>query len=377
MRSVVSLSIAALAAIGGAQSASVPLTLLTDTSARCLDGTLSGYYVQPASTPAASRKWIIFLEGGGECTTQAACDAALSGPLGSSKYFAPSIYMPYFLSDDAASNPDFYDWNHVDVPYCSQDLHSGQVTSPSAGTFGLYFSGHFVMRAILAALNASHGLGDAAEIIVTGASAGGIGSWINVDYIGDAFPGARVTVVPIAGFYFYAYPYMGANHTSSELANFAPSAWPVTVALWQAFADETCVAARTADPWACMLANYSFPYIAAEAFVIEAQTDQVVLLDHDWLPDQYRSLPPEQAYMAEWSRNMSVGLAPLMNPANSRAGVFSPACFIHTDFSTSAPLINGTSYQQALGDWYFGRAGATKLADDCGIECNPTCPTGP
>lgn len=38
-----------------------------------------------------------------------------------------------------------------------------------------------------------------AEIILTGASAGGIGVWINVDYIGTRFPAARVTAVPIAG----------------------------------------------------------------------------------------------------------------------------------------------------------------------------------
>ena len=65
------------------------------------------------------------------------------------------------------------------------------------------------------------------------------------------------------------------NHTASSLANFQPAAWPVTVALWQAFADESCVQGRTADPWACMLANYSFPYISTPSFAVEAQTDQV------------------------------------------------------------------------------------------------------
>jgi hypothetical protein len=34
----------------------------------------------------------------------------------------------WLLSDDATLNPDMWGWNHVLVPYCSQDLHSGQVS---------------------------------------------------------------------------------------------------------------------------------------------------------------------------------------------------------------------------------------------------------
>ena len=49
--------------------ASVPLTMLTDSKARCMDGTLSGYYHQPASNASASKRWVFRLEGGGECAT--------------------------------------------------------------------------------------------------------------------------------------------------------------------------------------------------------------------------------------------------------------------------------------------------------------------
>jgi hypothetical protein len=40
-----------------------------------------------------------------------------------------SKYGWWLLSDDNVSNPDLWGWNHVLVPYCSQDLHSGQVKS--------------------------------------------------------------------------------------------------------------------------------------------------------------------------------------------------------------------------------------------------------
>jgi len=54
--------------------------------------------------------------------------------------------------------------------------------------------------------------------------------------------------------------------------------------LWQSFVDVTCLDAKPTEPHACMMSSYSYPYIAAESFVIEAQTDQVVLEAHDWVP---------------------------------------------------------------------------------------------
>ena len=74
------LATAALAAAGSA-----PLTMLEAPMARCLDGTLSGFYHQPASDQTVSNKWVIHLQGGGECATQTSCDTALNTALGSSK----------------------------------------------------------------------------------------------------------------------------------------------------------------------------------------------------------------------------------------------------------------------------------------------------
>jgi len=356
----------------------VPLTNLTDPKARCMDGTLSGYYYEKASTSRGTNKWVIYLEGGGECTTQTACESHLHDALGSSKYFASSVNFDgaYYASDNQSVNPDFWDWNHVYVPYCSQDLHSGMVTQPSNNTYNLYFSGHFVFEAIIDALVATANLNAATEIILTGASAGGIGVWMNVYYLQMRFPNARIVAAPIAGFYFYAYPYQGINHTSSSLADFRPAAWPVTYALWNAYVDEDCAKDLASTPWACMLSNNSFPYITSESFAVEAQTDQVVLVDHDWVPQDYVTLPPEQAYLTEWHNNMTIALSPLANLSNTKNGIFNPACFIHTTFNNKQPLINNMNYYTAFGNWYYQRTAPNdyKLADTCGIMCNPTCP---
>jgi hypothetical protein len=369
---------AASAASASALPTSAPLTLLpANTLGRCLDGTASGFYFLPASSPASHSKWTITLYGGGECNSDASCSAHLHDSLGSSKYFASSAsFTDHYADASTASNPGFGDWNHVQVPYCSQDLHTGTRTNASAETFGLFFSGRLVYEAVLTELDAL-GLASATDILLTGDSAGGIGVWPNLDSTAQRYPSARVVGAPVAGFYFYAFPYTGPNHTHSILSDFSPAGWRALHALYASYVDEDCGAAHASDPSFCMLANNSLPFISSSVFVTEAQTDQVVLLDHDDVPAQWLQQPQELAYLREWAGNMSVALSPLLATNAPRNGAFTPACFIHTSFSASAPLIEGVGFLQAAAAWYSGASPASqyKLSDSCGIMCNPSCPT--
>ena len=68
---------------------------------------------------------------------------------------------------------------------------------------------------------------------------------------------------------------------------------------------------------------------------------------------------------------MSVALSPSMADSHPN-GVFSSACFIHTE-DWDETLIDGANYVTAFNRWYFSGT-KVKLADDCGILCNPTCP---
>ena len=88
----------------------------------------------------------------------------------------------------------------------------GQVSEPSDSTWGLYFSGHLVFKAMLDQLD-RRGLLDATEILLSGASAGGIGVWPNLDYLAERYPHAAVSGATVAGHYFYATYYKGAHKT--------------------------------------------------------------------------------------------------------------------------------------------------------------------
>ena len=202
----------------GRSSARIYLTLLNDTAAKCMDGTQAGFYYEPAAagaSEAARTGWVVHLQGGGECTDEALCSAQLSTKRGSSNYWDPYLWdLGFLASNNPAQSPNLSDWNHVFVPYCSQDLHSGQVTVPSDNTFGLYFAGHLSLAAVVESLKkqpapavvlptlggeaGSTGVGpaqslaNATTVVLSGDSAGGIGTFINVDWLQEQLPQARV-----------------------------------------------------------------------------------------------------------------------------------------------------------------------------------------
>ena len=368
----------------------IPLTKLTNDQARCLDGTLSGYYFERATNSADSRKWVIYLNGGGECDTKDGCYSHLQSALGSSNYFESNYSDSsswYFASGYCPYNPSFCSWNHINVPYCSQDLHSGTRLQPTEDTWGLYFSGHLILTAVLNDLD-SYGLMDATDIILSGVSAGGLGTYMNVDYIRTRYPKAHVTAATIAGFYWFATYYEGTNHTDpqDQIADFRIDGIANMYNLYEAHVDESCREALAPSDFACMMANYSLPYIEADVFAVQSQTDKVVLTGHDCFPDDYKMEAEEQDFMKIWYQNMSIALQPVLEKSsqsslNIKTGAFAAACYIHGEFSHSQPLINGVNYIEAFTKFYFDNASdgdeesSYKLADDCGVMCNPTCPT--
>lgn len=349
---------------------SAPLTMLTDPLARCMDGSLGGYYHQSATNQASATKWILDLEGGGECATAKRCIPQTKTSLGSSKYFSKTFSFKnhFYMADDASSNPDFHDWNHVYMPYCSQDLWTGQRLSKNSDTFNLYFSGHYIVDAILNALD-QHGLKKATTIILSGESAGGFGVYSIVDWLQQRYSQAKVVGGPIAGYEDYAFPYTGPGHTSSTLADFTPGAWPQHLTLWNSSLNTACLFSHKKDPWACELPVYSYKYIQSPLFLVEAQSDSVVLNGHDWVPYNHNTAPV-LAYLKEFHMNQTKSLELAMS-TDSVHGVYNPACFIHTGFTNSI-LLEGKNYRQAFGDWLI-RGKKVKLQDNCGELCNPTC----
>lgn len=185
--------------------------------ATCLDGSPAAYYLREGSGSNAD-KWAFSLEGGGECVTQSECDDRKNGNLGSSANYPSTTTLHSTLqTSDASINPNFHDYNQVFVKYCTGDLHMGQQTASSPPTLdGVYFAGHHVVAAVIKDLMASNNLADAAEVVWSGESAGGMGCFNSLDFVADtlADAGSAATVVgvPVGGFYYpNDWPYVRAK----------------------------------------------------------------------------------------------------------------------------------------------------------------------
>jgi hypothetical protein len=243
--------------------------------------------VRPATNPSAATKWIFTLEGGGECVTEQRCKpTAATSPLGSSKFFKRNYTFwadstTHFIDASCTGNPTLCDYNFVYMPYCSQDLWTGQRTAASAETFGLFFSGRWIVKATLDYLSATHDLKSATEVILSGNSAGGFGVYSNVDFLQEYLPRAKVLGAPIAGYEFYAWPYTGPGHTSSSLADFRAVAMAGGAynKLWNAVTPGDCLTKHATDPGACLLPCFSYTSVKAPLYIIEAQVRLILIVD--------------------------------------------------------------------------------------------------
>lgn len=140
--------------------------------AKCNDCSAATYVLRPGAGAAASR-WIISLQGGGECYDQASCSnraASMPNLVSTADYQAnPSSALGQagLQGSMPSTNPDFYDATQVTILYCSSDDWSGAKASSSAfngsnpATWN--FQGHAILSSVVADLSASHGLSSATE----------------------------------------------------------------------------------------------------------------------------------------------------------------------------------------------------------------------
>lgn len=282
--SVVGGALACLLLLSGSQAAATAqteqyanwtLTLLTEAArtngALCLDGTAPGYYVEAGWGDGASR-WLLHWQGGGWCTSLSDCVRRSTTALGSSKSFSTdksSILGTYdggahgIFSSDPAVNPDFWNWNKVYVRYCDGASFGGNVDAPvHVDGHTIYFRGRRVLDATLDDL-LQRGLAKATDFLVNGCSAGGLATWLHLDYIASRMPSCvDVRGVPECGFF------MDEHHWDGE-AGYTPLYQTVDKmqnVTGSGSANAGCLAVHSAaDRWKCFMAQYTLPHIKTRA----------------------------------------------------------------------------------------------------------------
>jgi hypothetical protein len=323
------------------------------------------------------------------------------------------------LEADPAQNPDFYEWNRVRVNYCTGDAHMGQRTAPSADTWGYWFDGHLNLQRVIADLKAKHGLGNATHVLVSGESAGGIGLFVNVDYIASLLPSVTVfKAAPTAGWFFpedpAAIPKGGGlplNFSAKEITHSPATPSGSALSLYQSYTNPACLAAYPAsEADYCGSVHNQYPYITTPLLVIENNYDTAqIYANYGHAPKHPtgKEVAEKADYLSYYGGVMRNSIGPQIKAhgqtkAKGKDGLFLPSCLSHalstettlaaqvsmpeniTAAAAAAGLQQANStqvgYMELLGDWYFERNKFAShiLIDDCkmtdGQPCNPNCP---
>jgi hypothetical protein len=320
----------------------------------CNDGAPARYYFRRGSVPW-SRLWVIHLQGGGMCYDQKSCgnrQAELPGLMTSADE-PPSRPGNGIASTSSETNPDFSKANQVYLAYCSSDLWSGD-RKASSKTGGLHFRGARILRAVIEdltdpAITPAPNLTDARQVLFSGSSAGGVGVLVHLDWLAERLPNATVRGVTDAGWFVDLQPY-------------DPDIDPLVVqaqrgyTFWNATVDASFAAANPGAEGRCYMGQYVYPYLTTPLFVQIAQSDGPQLLQLGL------NLPldnSERTYISTFGEAVRASLKPV-------SAAFSPATRTHgllTDEKFWTVRINGLSFREVLGNWFFGRPGPVKAIE--------------
>ncbi|VVA90600.1 unnamed protein product [Arabis nemorensis] len=188
----------------------VGLTLVQAAAAKgavCLDGSVPGYHLYRGYGSGAN-SWIIQLQGGAWCDSIKNCQDRKWSGYGSSKFMEKQLNFTGILSNKAAENPDFYNWNKVKVRYCDGASFGGDSENKAAK---LQFRGRRIFLAVMEDLMAK-GMRQAKQALLNGCSAGGLSSILRCDDFKGLFPPTtKVKCMSDAGFFLDAVDISGGH----------------------------------------------------------------------------------------------------------------------------------------------------------------------
>ncbi len=325
----------------------------------CNDGSTPIFFYR-RGTGDGVNKWVVWFKGGFNCSDEATCKARTRDLTGSGFWLRRDLSSGLdednradgIFSNQRANNPDFYNWNHVYMVYCSSDNWTG-TRSASPETFGFHFRGHDIVNAIMDALQDPDivgvpNLAQATHILFAGSSAGGVGLRANIDRLAKQFNRADVRAVGDAG--------IGASVDASRAALIA-TMLKTEYDLWRPVLDESCVATNQAQPWTCTSGAFLIQnnHLSTPLFNRMDQIDPVILGTLQ-LNLRERQDRPLIEILASQVRDV------LKNQAGAYSS-FSGKHIVLTGEDFYRYKINGLSMADVLGNWYFNRAGPKNVIE--------------
>jgi Pectinacetylesterase len=328
-------------------------------NALCNDGTLPLFYFRPGSGDDRNR-WLIFFQDGGGCTSDAACATrARNNPYfvsGVGNQFPRSVTGDGILSTQPSVNPDFADYNHVLLHYCSSDGYAGDTSRVIDGVTW-QFRGKEIVAALFQQLmdqsiDGAPTLSSATDVLVAGSSVGAVGVGNNLDRIAAQLAPVRVRGladsdwIPVG-----TIPFLRGSFAQRPDQ-------PPAMAYFNAQPDDSCVAANSKNPAACLAEAFVFPYLATPMFIYADQRDASILAALG-IPASPTS--EDQAdYVSGFAGAVRESLRATV-PAYFAADVAIHNVLLWPLFAR-VQSDNGETFGGTLHSWYFGTPGNLQVA---------------
>lgn len=329
----------------------------TERNAVCNDGTPAVYFYRPGAGDDAD-KWVVWFEGGGACSTLEGCDQRFEEQhyLMSSSNSDEKSIKDGILSTDQERNPDFSNWNHLMLNYCSSDGWTGDAIQKSAER-SYIFAGHDIVTAIFEDFRDhsvfANDLSDASELLVSGSSAGGGGASQNLNRIVSWFPELEIKGVIDSSWDPLAPTYLPMALNTQTVTDFR-----------NAQVDEACLTGHPENPALCSDLDELYPFWKVPVFIYIDQIDKLKL-------ENAGITNPNDPDQSEWMLDHA---SLIRDSLSDVAAYFSPAYGQHTALTNSwfnRSNIDGVRFQKALGDWYFEKTNDhTHLFEFTGVTQN-------
>jgi len=267
-----------------------------------------------------------------------------------------------YFSTDMTVNPLMYNWNMVYLMYCDGGSFSGnnETVSIVQGT-NIYFRGFRNLHAYHADLTTNHGLMDGTDFVIGGCSAGGLATFLHVDWWHDNLPKtSTVKGLPDSGFFLdYDSTQPGGPKYSTSMK------WVFAAMNASSGVNQDCIRAHTPtmDTNMCIFAEYTSPHIKTPILPLQSEYDswQVLYILGSKVDADINTYG--QMFVSRFKMDV------LNNPTN---GAFLDSCFHHCGAWDSITIDN-TLTGAAVKNWYEGKQGVFVQGKEypCTACCSP------
>mmetsp|Transcript_2525 Transcript_2525/g.6370 ORF Transcript_2525/g.6370 Transcript_2525/m.6370 type:complete len:422 (+) Transcript_2525:137-1402(+) len=264
--------------------------------ARCLDGSMAGFYRRQGNVA----KTIIWLEGGGWCyaedcdhvtneSTLENCRSRAKTDLGSSAGWSrrgDEWFATGDLSSDCTENPVFCEWTVIAVPYCDGAGFAG-----NAEVDGLHFRGKAILQAVLAEA-IRMGLRESSQVVFSGGSAGALAVLHFADEVRDIInlTAGEVVAIPDAGFFLDVPDVANKPCWQEQMRSI------YTIAAACPNLQKACVRRHPTDPCRCIYPEYYADLVETRTFLVQSLYDTSEL----WYTLRLPCCPPGLCEHSRW-----------------------------------------------------------------------------